>query len=133
MLRHDRNFACVGERDRFPSQSREFAMNRLRDWIESRKVRRRALRWSVATVLTWVLFWVLKTVLGRAGFVAQVLAPSAGVKMFAAIAGAAVLVVLRFGLVFLAPMVLTILWVNALWPTRWLEREQDRRSNQGAR
>jgi hypothetical protein len=100
-------------------------MKRLNDWMESRRSRRRALRWSMVMVLTWVMFWILKTVLGRAGFVAQVLAPSGGLNMIAAIAGAVVLVVLRIGLVFIAPTVLTVIWVEALWPTTWLERERN--------
>jgi hypothetical protein len=100
-------------------------MKRLNEWMESRRSRRRALRWSVVILLGWVVFWILKTVMGRAGFVAQVLAPTGGLNMIAAIAGAAVLVVLRFGLVFLAPVFVTAVWVHALWPTAWLERERN--------
>ena len=91
---------------------------RYRCWVDKRRCRKRAIRWTVFTPIGWVAYLVMSTVLGRVGLIAQILSPNGGVKSAAAAFLGIGLLTVRVVLVVVAPPVLACAWVHALWPSR---------------
>lgn len=90
----------------------------LRRWVARRPSRALALRWSLFFVLAWALELVLGTSLGRSGLVAQLLAPSASLSVFALALVGLFLLALRITRVVVLPVALAVAWTLALLPAR---------------
>ena len=89
---------------------------RYRRWVGRRPSRKRAIRLTTVTAIGLVTYPVVSTVLGRIGFVAQILSPNGGLGSLVAALFGLGLVGLRLFLVFVAPPALACAWIHGLWP-----------------
>lgn len=90
----------------------------LRSWVAGRPSRALALRWSLLFPLAWLVELGLSTFLGRTGLVAQLLAPSASLSLFAVALVGIFLLALRITRVIALPVALAVAWTLALLPMR---------------